>query len=162
MLILIKVINIVLSSLLFNTISPIAWPRLRFVGPIYFGLSSADYYHSWIQFLTLDPALMTNLSQSWLYMADVWSHVPLGDRFIDHQYPVWLRYQCCISWLDLLIACQIWHWRLIDLSVKKSMASTTCYVPIGYLADGLSLHAYDMPSWLLCDIRRSIDHWPPI
>jgi hypothetical protein len=82
-LVLIKVIDIVLSSLLFNVISLIARSRLRFVGPIYFDLSSADYYHSWIQFLTLDPVLMTNLSRSWSYMAGVWSYIPLGDMFID-------------------------------------------------------------------------------
>jgi hypothetical protein len=40
----------------------------------------------------------------------------------------------------------IGHWRLTDLSAKKIMAFATRYVPIGYLADDLSLHAYDMPS----------------
>jgi hypothetical protein len=45
MLVLIKVIDIVLESLLFNTISPIARSRLRFIGLIYFDLSSTDYYH---------------------------------------------------------------------------------------------------------------------
>jgi hypothetical protein len=70
--------------------------------------------NSWIQFLMLDPILMTNLFQSWSYIADVWSHVPLGDRSVDRQYPVWLRYQCCIRQLYLLIACQIGYWRLFS------------------------------------------------
>ena len=64
MLVLIKAVDIVSNSLLFNTISPIARSRLRFIGLIYFDLSSIDYYHDGIRFLTLDPALMTNLSQS--------------------------------------------------------------------------------------------------
>jgi hypothetical protein len=159
MLVLIKVIDVVLDSLLFNTISPIAWSRLRFIGPICFDLSSTDYYHSWIRFMTLDPILMTNLSQPWSYIVGVWSHVPLGDRSIDRQYPVRSCYQCCIRWLDLLIACQIKHWRLVDLSAKKSMASATHYVSIGYSADGLSFNAYDMLSRFLCDISRFIDCW---
>jgi hypothetical protein len=159
MLVLIKVIDIVLDSLLFNTISPIAQSRLRFIGSICFDLSSVDYYRGWIQFITLGPVLMTNPSRSWSCMAGVWSHVPLGDRSIDHQYPVWFRYQCCIKRLDLLIACQIGHWRLEDLSIKKSMVSVTHYVSIGYLADGLSLNAYDILSWFCCDISRSIYCW---
>ena len=162
MLVLIKVIDIVLDSLLFNTISPIARSRLRFVGPICFDLSSADYYHGWIQFLMLDPVSMTNLSWSSSYMAGVKSRVPLGDRSIDRQYSVWLRYQCYIKRLDLLIACQIRHCRLVDLSIKTSMASITRYVSIGYLADGLSSNAYDMLSWFFCDVSRSIDCWSPI
>jgi hypothetical protein len=98
-----KVIDIVLDCLLFNIMSPIARSRLRFVSPMYFDLLSADYYYGWIQFLTLDPILVTNLyqyygwiqfltldpilvtnlSQSWSYMASVWCHVALGDRSID-------------------------------------------------------------------------------
>jgi hypothetical protein len=42
--------------------------------------------------------------------------------------------------------CQIRHWWLVDLSVKKSITLTTRYVPIGYLADGLSFNVYDMLS----------------
>jgi hypothetical protein len=52
----------------------------------------------------------------------------------------------------LLIACQIRHWRLIDLSVKKSMALTTRYVSIGYLADGSCFNAYDMLLKFLYDV----------
>jgi hypothetical protein len=157
MLVLIKVTDIVLDSLLFNIISPTIRSRLRFVGSICFDLSSADYYHGWIQFLMLDPILMTNLSQPWSYIVGVWSHVPLGGISIDHLYLVWFCYQCYIRWLDLLIACQIWHWRLVDLSAKKSMVSVACYVPIGYLADGLSFNAYDMLSWFRCGVSRYID-----
>jgi hypothetical protein len=159
MLVLIKVIDIVLSSLLFNVISPIARSRLRFIGPICFDLLSADYYHGWIQFMTLDLVLRTNLSQHWSYMAGVWSHVPFGDRSIACRYLVWFCYQCCIRRLDLLIACQIGHWWSVDLSIKKGMASTTRYVPIGYLADGLSFNTHDMLSWFLYDVSRSIDCW---
>ena len=104
----------------------------------------------------LDPVLMTNLPQSWSYMAGVWSRVLLRDRFIDRQYPVRFHYQCYISRLDLLIACQIRYCRLIDLSIKKSMTSATRYVSIGYLADGLSLHVYNMLWWFLCDCLRQL------
>jgi hypothetical protein len=43
-----------------------------------------------------------------------------------------------------LIACQIGHLWLVDLSVKKNMVSATRYVTISNLADGLSFNAYDM------------------